>query len=187
LENTLGKPKVQVLTDRMRLISPECILQPLAAFFTETTAPKLLETNFDFVIDAVDRMSIKSLIIATCRQRKLPVLTVGAAGGRWDATAVRVTDLADASHDSLLRQTRRKLRRDYGFPAAPQGSWNIPSVFSTESVHYPWSDGCIHDQKEAGSTLKLDCGTGFGAATYVTGTFGFVAAGEVVRRLALMI
>jgi tRNA A37 threonylcarbamoyladenosine dehydratase len=50
---------------------------------------------------------------------------------------------------------------------------------------YPWADGTCAPEPEPDSSLKLDCATGFGTATFVTGAFGFAAAGEVVRCLAL--
>jgi tRNA A37 threonylcarbamoyladenosine dehydratase len=54
-------------------------------------------------------------------------------------------------------------------------------VFSTEPVKYPWSDGSVCAEKEpAGESLRLDCNTGYGTATFLTGAFGFAAAAEVV-------
>jgi len=116
----------------------------------------------------------------------LPILTVGGAGGKRDGTAVRVADLARAEHDELLRQVRRKLRRDFGFPRDQHQPFGVPCVYSPEKPVYPWSDGtCGTDPEEGGESLTLDCASGFGTATFVTGAFGFAAAGEVVRRIAI--
>jgi len=109
-------------------------------------------------------------------------LTVGGAGGRRDGTTVRVADLADSTQDELLRQVRRKLRREFGF--SREEKFGVPCVYSPERPVFPWSDGTCAAEAEPGSNLKLDCATGFGTATFVTGAFGFAAAGEVVRRLA---
>ena len=50
----------------------------------------------------------------------------------------------------------------------------------------PWSNGtCATEPEPGGESLTLDCASGFGTATFVTGAFGFAAAGEVVRRIAL--
>ena len=73
------------------------------------------------VVDAVDRMSIKALIIGTCRRNGTPVLTVGSAGGRRDPTQIKMVDLGLAGRDLLLQQTRRKLRRDFDFPKSANG------------------------------------------------------------------
>lgn len=189
LSGTVGRPKVEVLAERAREINPECAVTPVAEFLTESTAERLLAAGFDFVVDAVDRMSVKALILAECRKRGLPAITSGAAGGRRDGTQVRVADLGVAGGDPLLGQVRRKLRRDHGWPASMDGKplpMGVPCVFSSEKEVYPRADGTCSTEPEAGSEkgLRLDCAAGFGAATYVTGVFGFVLAGEVVRRLA---
>jgi len=60
----------------------------------------------------------------------------------------------------------------------------VRCVFSPEQPVYPWSTGVCASQPEPGGSLTLDCATGFGTATFVTGAFGFAAAGEVVGRIA---
>src|SRR5687767_7039811 len=57
LTDTVGRPKVQVLADRIAAIAPECEVTVVADFYTKASANELLATNFQFVIDAVDRMS----------------------------------------------------------------------------------------------------------------------------------
>jgi len=184
LQNTLGQPKVDVLAARARLIHPACEVHPVAEFLTAANAGRLLAGPCDFVVDAVDRAATKALIIARCRANAVPVLTVGGAGGRRDATAVRGADLARSGGDELLRLVRRELRRTHGFPSGEAGPFGVPCVFSAEPQVFPWSDGVCRAEAEPGGSLKMDCASGFGAATFVTGVFGFAAAGEVVRRLA---
>src|SRR5687767_5725239 len=110
LEGQIGRPKVTVLAERVRLINPECRVETVHEFFTPATAAPLLAPPHDFVVDAVDRMSIKALLIAGCRERGKPVITIGAAGGRRDPTRIRAGDIGEAG-DELLRQVRKKLRR----------------------------------------------------------------------------
>src|SRR3954471_16073313 len=186
LDGNIGRPKIAALADRVRLIHPGCRVNEVAEFFTEATATRLLAPDFDYVVDAVDLMSHKALIIAGCRDRGLPCLTVGAAGGRRDPTQIRAGDLGDAENDLLLRQVRNKLRRDFGFlKGATRGrmDFNVRCVWSGERPVFPWADGTCAATAEPGSNLKLDCETGFGTAVFVTGAFGLVAAGEVVRAL----
>ncbi len=185
LDGQIGRPKTDALADRIRAINPACRVEILAQFFTAATAAELLAPRYDFVVDAVDKLSHKYAIILGCRERALPVLTIGGAGGRRDGTAVRVADLADSEQDELLKQVRRKLRREAGFPHGEGVHFGIPCVYSPERPVYPWSDGTCAAEEEPGSNLKLDCATGFGTATFVTGAFGFAAAGEVVRRVAM--
>lgn len=186
LVNTVGRPKVQVTAERVLAISPDCRTFPVAEFYTQANARDLLAEPFDFVIDAVDRRSTKAHLIHTCRQLGRNVLVCGAAGGRRDPSLVRVADLGLAGRDELLRQVRRNLRTDYDWERGsrtipkPMG---VPCVFSPEMPVYPWNDGSCRAEPEPGESLRMDCASGVGAAAFVTGIFGFLAAGEVVRRL----
>jgi tRNA A37 threonylcarbamoyladenosine dehydratase len=186
LDGEIGRPKVMVLAERVRAINPGCRVEPVPEFFTPGSADRVLPAGCDFVIDAIDRMSNKAHLIAVCRDRGVPVLTIGAAGGRRDSTKVRAGDIGEAS-DELLRQVRKRLRRDYDFfPGAQRGitRMGVRCVWSSEPPVFPWADGTCAAQPEPGGNLKLDCESGFGTAVSVTGVMGLVAAGEVVRSIA---
>lgn len=186
LDGQIGRPKVTVLAERVRQINPECRAELVHEFFTTASAERLLVPRYDFVVDAIDRMSHKALLIAGCRERGIPVLTIGGAGGRSDPTKVHVGDIGEAS-DDLLRMVRKKLRRDHGFASGAHRGitrMGLRCVWSSEAPVYPWADGTCAAEPEPGSNLKLDCASGFGTAAFVTGVFGLMAAGEVVRTLA---
>jgi tRNA A37 threonylcarbamoyladenosine dehydratase len=183
LEEKIGHPKAAVLAERVRAINPECRAETILEFLTPANCDQLLEPRYDFVIDCTDRMSIKALIIEQSRLRGMRVLTVGGSGGRRNATLVRAGDLAQTSGDLLLKLVRRKLRNDYGWAKGNGNFYDVPAVFSAEPQVYPWADGQVCETPEPGANLRMDCASGFGAACFVTGTFGFVAAGEVVKRL----
>ena len=185
LDGQIGRAKTDVLAERVRLINPACAVTGVMEFFTAASAARLLERRYDFVIDATDKLANKYAIIVACRERGIPVLTMGGAGGKRDGTAVRVADLAHTEQDELLRQVRRKLRRECGFSRDVRAEFGVPCVYSPEQPVYPWTDGTCAREPEPDGSLKLDCATGFGTATFVTGAFGFAAAGEVVRRIAL--
>ena len=184
LDGNIGRPKVAALAERVPLINPACRVTTAAEYFTAGTAERLLAVRYDWVVDCIDLMSNKALVIAECTKRGQPVLTVGSAGGRRDATRIIVADLGDSHGDELLRQVRKKLRRDHGFAKGGGHNYGIPCVSTQEQPVYPWADGTCASEAEAGSNLRLDCATGFGTAVFITGTFGFAAAGEIVRRIA---
>lgn len=184
LTGAVGRPKVAVLAERVRAINPECRVTEAVEFFTAQSAERLLATRYDWLVDAIDGMSNKALLIASCVTAQQPLLTVGGAGGRRDATRIRVGDLGESQGDDLLRLVRKKLRRDHGFARGEGNTYGIPCVYSNEKPVYPWADGTCATEPEPGSSLKLDCASGFGTGVFVTGAFGFAAAGEIVRRLA---
>lgn len=174
LDGAIGRPKVEVMAERIHAIHPGCQVRAVAEFFTETTAEQILGVPFDFVVDAIDQVTNKCLLIARCRQKALPIVCAGGAGGRRNPAAVQVADLAQTTHDALLQQVRKKLRDDHGFPRDPKATFGVPCVFSTEPA-IPPAEGC------AG---RVTCDNGYGTASFVTGTFGLVAASCVVSRIA---
>jgi tRNA A37 threonylcarbamoyladenosine dehydratase len=183
LDGEIGRPKVEAMAQRVRAIHPGCAVRPLHAFFTESNADEILRPRFDYVLDAIDSISKKCLLIAKCREKKVPVFVVGGAGGRRHATALHISDLAHSSHDRLLAQVRSTLRGEHGFPRGEK-AFGIDCVYSRERLHYPRSDGTVCAQREPGNALRLDCESGYGTASFVTGAFGFAAAGHIVEKIA---
>jgi tRNA A37 threonylcarbamoyladenosine dehydratase len=183
LAGDYGKPKVEVVARRIQAINPDCAVRPVLAFFTAKTASGLLSAPFDYLVDAIDDSAMKCLLIARCRDQGIPVVVSGGAGGRRDPTQVRVTDLAFASHDRLLDKVRTGLKTDYGLPRG-KAPFGVEAVFSPEPVVYPAKDGTVRTRRQGGESGRVDCDHGLGTATFVTGTFGFVAASLIGRKLA---
>ena len=174
LEGAMGRPKVEVMAERIRAIHPGCSVTRVADFFSESTAEEILREGFDFVCDAIDQVANKCLLIARCRQKEIPIICAGGAGGRRDPAAMQVADLARTSHDGLLQKVRKKLRDDYSFPRDPKAPFGVPCVFSAEPAAVPAS-GC------AG---RITCDNGYGTAGFVTGAMGLVAASRIVTSIA---
>ena len=188
LDGTYGQPKARVLAERLRTIHPEIEVVTEEAFFSAKNADDLLNRPTDAVIDAIDSLRAKCALLAGCRQRGLPCVSSGAAGGRRDPTRIRCADLAHSAKDELLAAVRRHLRREYGFPAAPERglvpAFGIEAVFSDEPPIYPTCDGGVSDNRPDDAAGGLRCDAGYGSITHVTATFGLIAAGRVLEALA---
>jgi tRNA A37 threonylcarbamoyladenosine dehydratase len=190
LDGQIGHPKAAVMAKRVAAIHPECRVEVEATFYSDATSDRILgdlghAPKFDCVLDAIDNGKIKCHLINACRDRGLPVVLVGGAGGRKDPSAVTYSDLSRTYNDPLLHQVRRQLRRIYHFPSGKR-KLGIDCVFSTEPPVFPWSDGsvCGHREKAGDEAdLRLNCESGFGTASFVTGTFGFLAAARVIEHL----
>ena len=79
---------------------------------------------------------------------------------------------------------RNNLRRKHGFSRDPQQLFNIEAIYSTEPMVYPDNKGETSSSKEfiqAGE--KLDCGSGYGASTMITASFGLLAAARAIETL----
>jgi tRNA A37 threonylcarbamoyladenosine dehydratase len=186
LDGQFGRNKAQVLVERALAINPSIRAEAIADFLTPLNLQSLLDREYDLVLDACDSFRSKVEMIAWCRRRKLPLVVVGSAGGRTDATQVRVRDLSRTEHDALLALVRKKLRADFNFPKNRERYFGVPAVYSLENVRYPQADGSVCGQRptmEPDAALKLDCGAGLGAATHVTGTFAFAAVGRALELL----
>lgn len=184
VDGQIGQSKVAAMAERIGTINPDCTVHAVAEFFTASNAEALLSPNFDAVVDAIDSVSHKCILIAACRDRGLPVVVAGGAGGKSDPSKVDTDDLAFATNDRLLKRVRKKLRAEYGFSPEPlKQPFGIRSVFSAENAVYPWADGTIGDEPDPDTPLRLNCESGFGTASFVTGTFGLTAAAEAVEAI----
>jgi tRNA threonylcarbamoyladenosine dehydratase len=186
LAGQYGRGKAEAMAERCRAINPEIAVEAVASFLTPSNIEDLLGRGYDLVIDACDSFRTKVEAIAWCRRRKIPIITVGAAGGRLDPTLVRVRDLSRTEHDAMLALIRRKLRSEFNFPKNHQRYFGVTAIYSLENVQYPQADGTVcglRPKLSADAALKLDCGAGLGAATHITGAFAFVAAGKALEVL----
>ena len=94
MKGTLGKSKVEVMAERLRLINPDATIETRAEFYSAETSARLLVPEPDVVIDAIDNVAAKMHLIATCVRDKLRIVSAMGAAARLDPTAVRVADLS---------------------------------------------------------------------------------------------
>ncbi len=183
IEGNFGKAKVAVLAERVLTINPHCQVNPVELFIDQTTFGMLLDGGFDYVIDCVDNFRVKTALIAFCRSNKIPVITVGGAGGQTDPTRIRLADLSRSEQDPLLAKCRKLLRKEYGFSSNTKRRFNIPCVFSSEQQCYPDAQGDVCLERPSDIESSLNCG-GYGSVMTVTASFGLVAVSYVLRRIS---
>lgn len=196
LSETIGKSKVDVMCERIKQINPSCQVNIIEDFVTVENLNSLLNHNYDYVIDAIDSVDIKTRIIAYCKRNKLPIITIGGAGGQVDPGQIAITDLSKTYQDPLLAKVKNQLRREFNFPRADtvkasKRKFSIDAVFSTEQLRYPTELGgvclakpSVNERDEIkNSAMRLDCSGGFGATTHVTATFAFFAVGRAINKL----
>ncbi|MEI9533770.1 tRNA cyclic N6-threonylcarbamoyladenosine(37) synthase TcdA [Moellerella wisconsensis] len=184
LKSTIGQPKVEVMKQRILAINPECQVTVVDDFITADNAAELLSVGFDYVIDAIDSVRPKAALLAYCRRYKIPVITTGGAGGQIDPTQIKVTDLAKTIQDPLAAKLRERLKSDFNVVKNGKGKLGIDCVFSTEQLVYPQSDGSVCAAKStADGSKRMDCASGFGAATMVTASFGFIAVSHALKKM----
>jgi tRNA A37 threonylcarbamoyladenosine dehydratase len=189
LNDTLGKAKVTALTERIAQINPLCQVHGIEEFISaENVAQLIAPGRFDFVIDAIDDARAKTALIVHCREQRIPLVTIGSAGGQIDPTRIEVCDLSRTEQEPLLARVRKNLRIRHGFPRGRKHKFGIDAVYSTEPLRFP--ELCLPDQDDAESVADENTGltglhcAGYGSAVVVTASFGFIAAAHVLNQLA---
>ncbi len=191
LDGNYGKAKVTAMAERIRLIDPACVVTQVEDFVEPGNFDAVLSSGFDYVVDAIDSVRTKTALIAWYVERRQRLITVGGAGGQLDPTRIRIDDLALTIQDPLLSKVRGQLRKMHGFPRGPKSQFKVPAVYSDEPLIYP--DVAVCDLSQEAEHLAtgrggragpvgLNC-AGFGSSVCVTASFGFAAAGFVLREL----
>ncbi|UJR87166.1 tRNA threonylcarbamoyladenosine dehydratase [Sandaracinus amylolyticus] len=191
MRGNIGKPKVEIMAERLRLVSPSATIEPVRRFYREEDADELLSGRIDYVIDAIDSIAAKVHLLATCVTRGIPIVSSMGAAARIDPTRVRTADLADTEVCPLARDVRRLMRVKHGIEVKRGRPIGVTAVYSEETpiapapVSYDEGQGfvCVCPNKDNGmytceKRARID-----GSASFVTGTFGMVAASVAVRGL----
>lgn len=183
LQSTIGQTKVGAMAERVREINPVCEVITHHQYLTRSNSETILTQGIDYVFDAIDSLRHKVVILNTCRQRKLPLLVSGGAGGRTDPTQISVDDLSRSRNDRLLQKMRKELRMKHRFPKDLKKKFGVPCIFSTELARLPVEDAASCDP-EPTKSLRLDCESGYGTLGSVTAAFGMTAASWIVTKIA---
>jgi tRNA threonylcarbamoyladenosine dehydratase len=188
MKGTLGKPKVAVMAERLRLINPDATIEPRQEPYSAETSARLLVPEPDVVIDAIDHMAAKLHLIATCVRDRLRCISAMGAAARLDPTLVRVADLSATRIDPFARDLRRNLRKKHAIDCArPVGVW---AVFSDEPPLAPralaYDAGGFRCVCPGGDNGFNDCehrNRIEGSVAFVPAMFGAAAASLAVKLL----
>lgn len=183
LNSTIGMSKVEVMQKRLHDATPDCHVRVIADFFDNKTKEAILDGPYDLVIDCIDSVSNKCLLLDECRKRKIPVITVGGAGGKSDPTQIKTSDLGLSTNDTLLKRVRKSLKREWDWPNSEGEVWGVQAVYSIERSKYLDENGQLQFVPNPRQRNRIDCSTGIGTATWITGSFGFFAAAIAVDQL----
>ena len=125
LHSTLGQKKAEILASRFRDINPALELRVLPVFLKDENIPELLDdAAYDFVVDAIDTVSSKLLLIESAKAAGIPVISAMGAGNKLDPSKFRVADISETSVCPLAKVMRKELKR--------RGITNVRTVYSTE-------------------------------------------------------
>ncbi|MBS2773011.1 tRNA threonylcarbamoyladenosine dehydratase [Anoxybacillus rupiensis] len=125
LLSTVGRPKVDLMKERIADINPECEVIALKMFYTEETYEQFFSYGLDFVIDASDTITYKIHLMKECLKRNVRIISSMGAANKMDPTRFRIADISKTHTDPIAKVIRTKLRKE----GIRKG---IPVVFSDE-------------------------------------------------------
>lgn len=126
LHSTVGRPKAEVLAERVRDINPDIIVHPIVGMYTAEDRERFWD-KYDYVADCIDLVACKLDLIETALSRKIPILSALGTGNKLDPTLLSVTDISETSGCPLARVMRKELRN--------RGIHHLPVLFSPEQAH----------------------------------------------------
>lgn len=167
LISTTGKPKTEVMAERLRDINPEINLTVVNEFIRDRKTTELIKSSsFDYVVDAIDTLSPKVYLIYECLQDGLNIVSSMGAGGKMDPSQIEITDISK-SHNCKLAKVIRKRLSKLGVKTG------VKVVFSSEKI----DENAV--KEEEGQNKKSTVGT----ISYMPSIFGCFVASVVIREL----
>lgn len=170
LHSQIGKPKAEVMAQRLRDINPDIDLVVVNEFIKDERMRQLLDNRYDYVVDAIDTISPKVFLICHCVELGHKTISCMGAGGRVDPTKLQIADISKTYNCKLAKTIRKRLHRK----GIDKG---VNVVFSTELVEKS-SVMEVDDEENKKSTV--------GTISYMPALFGIYCASKVIRDLAEM-
>jgi tRNA A37 threonylcarbamoyladenosine dehydratase len=184
LDENIGQLKTKTMATRLQSINPEIEVNSKEDFLDKNNLSKYINQNYSIIIDAIDNAIDKTELIAFCTKNNIPIITVGSSGGKKDPSRITFGDLQKTTGDPLFAKIRNNLRRYHGFSRNTKKNFGVEAIYSEESMVFPDDQGEICTTKSfLEGHEKLDCSGGYGAATMVTASFGFLAASRAIEML----
>lgn len=168
LRSTIGRPKAEVVAQRLLDINPELELTVHNEFIRDERTEAILdEANYQFVVDAIDSLSPKVFLLYHALRRQIPVVSSMGAGAKTDPSQVRMADISKTQNCALAKAVRKRLRT----LGVNKG---IAAVFSTEMAN---PDAVIEvDDEQCKRTTT-------GTISYMPALFGCFLSAHVLRNI----
>ena len=171
---TIGRDKVEVMKERILEINPDAIVYAHKAFF----GPELVETldfkSFDYIVDAIDTVSSKLLLVELAQQYGVPIISSMGAGNKLDPTQFEVADIHKTSVCPLAKVMRKELKN--------RGIKKLKVVYSKEVALKPSAREEVIESVSKESPLRRQIP---GSIAFVPSVAGLIIAGEVIKDLII--
>lgn len=156
---TIGKPKVEVAKERLLKINPNIEIITRQIFYDKTSKEKLLNTHYDYIVDAIDSVASKLSLVEEAYKRNIPIISCMGTGNKLDPTKFEIADISKTSVCPLAKVMRKELNK--------RGIHHLKVVYSKEEPHR-----FDEENKRVPASIS-----------FVPSVAGLILAGEVIRDL----
>ena len=180
LHSTLGRPKAEVMAERVRDINPACRVRALRMFYLPENAGEVDLSRYDYVVDAIDTVTGKLALVMKCKEAGTPIICSMGAGNKMDPTRFEVTDIYKTSVCPLAKVMRTECRK--------RRIKHLKVVYSKEPAMTPIEDDAISCKNHCicppGTQRKCTQRRSVpGSNAFVPSVAGLIIGGEVVKDL----
>ena len=175
---TIGRLKVEVAKERVLEINPEAIVNIYPTFYLPETAGQFDFSKYDYVVDAIDTVSGKLMLVEQAKAAGVPIISSMGAGNKLDPTAFKVADIYKTNVCPLAKVMRRELKK--------RGIDKLKVVYSEEMPLIP------REEEEDGVGVVSEDSTHAkrrqtpGSTAFVPSVVGLIIAGEVIKDLCAL-
>ena len=177
---TIGRPKVEVMKERILEINPKAVVETHQAFYLPANGESMLRSDYDYIIDAIDTVAAKIDLAIRAQHMGIPIISSMGAGNKMDPTRFEISDIHKTSVCPLARVMRQELKK--------RGVKKLKVVYSKEQPLTPL------DIPEADCNNQCVCPKGSertcssrrsipGSLAFVPSVAGLIIASEVVKDL----
>jgi len=167
LKSTIGKTKVQLMKERLLDINPELNLKAEEIYITFDILDKILDKDFDYIIDAIDTITPKVGLLEYAINNNIPIISSMGSGGKTNPALIQIADFGETYNDRLARTIRKRLHK--------RGVYNgFKVVFSPEQSN-PLAEKPIENESNKKTML--------GTISYMPAMFGSFMAAEIIRNI----
>jgi tRNA A37 threonylcarbamoyladenosine dehydratase len=173
---TIGKPKVEVMKERILTINPKVEVVTFQELYTAETAESMLSETYSYVIDAIDMVTSKIDLIERCQSKKIPIISAMGAGNKINPAMLEVSDIYKTSICPLAKVMRKELKK--------RGVKKLKVVYSKETPITPkeiegdCKTNCICPNKDRTCVTRRQIP---GSMSFVPSVSGLIIASEVVK------
>ena len=168
LQSTLGRPKAEVMAERIRDINPEVELEVINQYMKDDAIIELVSKPYDFIVDAIDTVAPKVFLLYYAKQNNQRIVSCMGAGGKYHPEKIQIADISQSNHCRLAFYIRKRLHR-LGIQDG------ITVVFSAEPV----DDSVILKNVEGEQNKVSNVGT----ISFMPAAFGIFCASVVINGL----